>query len=432
MAEKWSTDDLYLAFRQAKLNTVLERRGTELVKFSSYEESLARNLGSLHEQIDRASWFDNVELGEVLLAPKGFHDDTSDGGSITRIGRISPSASRKLEVRVMLSPSPDFSIVEILYLWAFGPILESVLIDGTLGNRLHVRDDKVSRTTRYIFEYWAKQYQQYRTRPLETATKLLRDNPEAPILVVSGDFKSFYDCIDPDFLLSDELQEQLSAGPLGKSFLEIREQYTIATRSLLSAYSRYRGRVEALCGKACRVGIPIGAATSRVVSNLVLSEFDVMVDQNESVNAYFRYVDDFVIVAAPEPSGGNALQPILERLLPIASVDNDSFRIDGHAVSRPSSSLELQSKKVKALELSGLQGQDFLEAVLGDFLHIVSENRAFINERSFDPEVYRELLRPARQLCKFGGQLGSTATKPKEATRSRSSGRSRWTLSMTS
>ena len=94
MAEKWSTDDLYLAFRQAKLNTVLERRGTELVKFSSYEESLARNLGSLHEQIDRASWFDNVELGEVLLAPKGFHDDTSDGGSITRIGRISPSASR--------------------------------------------------------------------------------------------------------------------------------------------------------------------------------------------------------------------------------------------------------------------------------------------------------------------------------------------------
>ena len=397
MLEKWSLDDLYLAFRQAKLNAVLERRGTELVKFARYEDELSANLESLRARLASSNWFDQIEIGEILVAPKGFHGDTTSSENITRVGRVGDANPRKLEVRVLLSPSPEFSIVEVLYLWEFGPVLQSVLIDECLGYRLNLRDGRISRTTRYIFEYWAKQYQLYRTRPLDSAKELLDRNVGEPILIVSGDFRSFYDSIDPEFMLSERFFEQLSSGPLRENFDKIREEYQLATRSLEAAYSRYRSRVEELSGKTCRTGIPIGAATSRVVANLVLSEFDPYVRQRPGVHAYFRYVDDFVIVSKSVHGTSESLQHVLESLLPLSSAENDTFRIDGHAVSRPSSSLELQSKKVKAIELSGVQGQDFLEAVLGDFLHLVSENRAFINEKSFDPQVYRDLLRPSRQ-----------------------------------
>jgi len=114
--------DLYLAFRQAKTALYFERRGVGLHELALFEQDLGNQLRALKETLEARPWFDGLETGESWVVPKRFREQDPISDEIIRIGARQDETARPIDVQVRVSPTPQFAIVEILYLWQFGGI----------------------------------------------------------------------------------------------------------------------------------------------------------------------------------------------------------------------------------------------------------------------------------------------------------------------
>src|SRR6218665_745672 len=134
--------DLYLAFRQAKTALYFEKRGVGLLKIAEYEQELPINLKALKSRVASGKWFDQIEIGETWIVPKRLRETDDIGDDVVRIGfPKKATADRHLDIQLLLSPHPDFAMVEVLYLWRFGGILDAMLSKKeVLGYRLPPRD----------------------------------------------------------------------------------------------------------------------------------------------------------------------------------------------------------------------------------------------------------------------------------------------------
>ncbi len=303
--------DLYLAFRQAKTALFFEKRGVGLLGLAAYEQDLPRNLKALQKKLGTGHWFDKLEVGETWIVPKRLRANDDGKDDIVRIGpsRLK-NEGRSLEIQLRLTPHPDFAIAEVLYLWRFGGLLDQLLMDPeVIGYRLDIRDQQILPHRRWLFQYWPSRYQQFRTAPLEAAKTALGRGDQT--VIINGDLASFYDTVDPSFMLGEQVVGGLRAR--GASQIEL-DGYGRATASLLRAYGRYRKVASRRTALPITVGIPIGALTSRVVANLSLAPLDTYIAARPGVLCYRRYVDDLVIVAKTCDSNQNLLQALREYL----------------------------------------------------------------------------------------------------------------------
>ena len=377
--------DLYLAFRQAKTALYYERRGVGLLSLAQYEEDLPSNLEVLRDKLAGGSWFDALDVGEVWVVPKRLNDELPDPPGIVRIGAPSENGDPVLDVQLRLSPSPEFATAELLYLREFGPALESLLSDNAIGYRLDLRNGQLDPYRRWSFEYWPRRYEEFRSVPLNHARTAL-EKPDQSVVVVSADLASFYDSIDPSFLLSDSFVAALAAA----SPVDVGA-YTQATTSLLAALARFRDRASKRLGLPVTTGIPIGSLTSRVVANVALATLDAHVEAVQSVLCYRRYVDDLVIVAKVE--GTVTVGGVLAELLPVVDPDEDVVLLDSEGLDRAGSELQLQQRKVRVHHLQGEPGQDFVDAVLADFDRLVSRSKSFVDSTSLLQDGATHLIR---------------------------------------
>ena len=385
-------DDLFLAYRQAKVAHYFERRGVGLIELAKFEQDLARQLIGLANALSRNNgWFDDLPQGQAWLVPKRLH--LREDAEVIQLGARPPdSNTADLEIQVRYTPSPQTAIVEVLYLWKFGPILESLLSPSCLGHRLRIREDSVDTTGRWLFEYWPKRYEQFRTSPLDTAESELRNNGSAVLL--TADLASFYDSIDPSFLIDEAFVSQLkkSGGHRFANSFEI-EEYSLATESLLRFYERFRITASRRTGIDHKIGIPIGALTSRLVGNLALATLDKSIKEKSNSSLYLRYVDDFVIVSKARDLSGYDLSQVIQELVPHISEKNGIFKLDESTLERKGSRLTIQSSKCKAYVLQGIPGRQFLSAVRNDFGRLVSEQRAFLDPILLDEGELPSLVR---------------------------------------
>ena len=365
--------DLYLAFRQAKTALYFEKRGVGLLELAEYEQKLPDNLKALKRKVANGKWFDKVELGETWIVPKRLRATGEADDGVVRIGvpKQAPSG-RPVDVQLRLSPHPDFATVEVLYLWRFGGMLDALLSKKeVLGYRLDLRKEQVVPHRRWLFEYWPKQYQAFRTAPLDAAKTALKHG--AQTLVISGDLASFYDTVDPAFMLSDALLAELEKHGASKSDID---EYKRATDSLLKAYARFQKDASSRAALSINVGVPIGALTSRVVGIL----------------CYRRYVDDLVIVAHA-PEGDQGLVDTMRRFLPLLPGNDAVLKLDVEQLGRRGSEFQLQTSKVRVHHLAGVPGTDFVEAVASDFAKAVSERRAFVDSSTLVGDGVTHLIR---------------------------------------
>lgn len=264
------SSDLYLAYRQAKAALYFERRGVGLVELATFESALAENFARLRAKLEEnGGWFAELPLGEVWIVPKKLHAKDMDDDRVIRIGRSRDPTSvpRGLDTQLRLSPSPEFAIVEVLFLWRFGPLLESFLSRTVLGYRLDLRRGCVVPTRRWLFEYWPKRYNEFRTVPLQAARREL-DSPDGSVVVLSADLAGFYDSIDPSFLLDEaHVQKLINAADTSAMQFDVAE-YTAAVRTLLGLYDEFRQTASRRLGLPLERGVPIGSLTSRIVANL--------------------------------------------------------------------------------------------------------------------------------------------------------------------
>jgi predicted amidohydrolase len=382
--------DLYLAFRQAKCALYFEKRGVGLLDIARYEENLTSNLIALKEKLDRGSWFDHLDIGRSWIVPKRFRPKEDQNTQLIKIGAENyTNAKRPIDVQVRISPHPDFAITEVLYLWQFGGRLESILSPSVLGYRLDLKKDEVEPNRRWLFEYWPKRYQQFRSEPLVTAQRNVDQGGRT--LIVSGDLASFYDTIEPSFMLGKQVLSKLAGPDASGDFIA---SYRHATSSLLRAYRRFHALASKRTGARIQMGVPIGALTSRLIANVALTTMDDHIESQPGVLCYRRYVDDLVIVAKSE--GESVLAEVIHRFLPIKAGDENTFHLDADTLKRKGSEFELQRTKVKVHDLAGEPGADFINAIQFDFSSALSDRRAFIDTSALLGEGVSHLVRAGR------------------------------------
>ena len=300
-----------------------------------------------------------------------------------------------LEVQVRYIPSPECAILEVLFLWEFGPGLQSVLSNNAMGYRLDLRENRLIQTRRWLFEYWPKRYDEFRTVPINEALREL--DRHGAVLVLSADLASFYDTVDPSFLLSSDFVAQLESASPDTDLVEYRR----ATMSLLRFYARFRDLARRRTGLAWPIGIPIGALTSRVVANLALATLDRAIEEKPETRCYRRYVDDFVIVAGTDRSEPGDVDVLVRKYIPHVSVDTGVFRLNADLLMRKGSEFTIQKEKCKVYHLVGRPGRDFLLAIRNDFQRLVSEGRAFLDPSVLSDGDLENLVRagvPGRPL----------------------------------
>lgn len=381
--------DLYLAFRQAKTALYFEKRGVGLLELAEYEQKLPENLKALKAKVANGKWFDRVDIGETWLVPKRLRATDEEDDGVVRIGAPKQATSgRPVDIQLRLSPHPDFATVEVLYLWRFGGLLDTLLSKKeVLGYRLDLRKQQVVPHRRWLFEYWPKKYQEFRTAPLEAAKTALKH--DAQTLIINGDLASFYDTIDPSFMLSEALLAELVKHGASKDDVD---EYKRATASLLKAYKRFQKDASKRAALPIKVGVPIGALTSRVVANLSLAPLDRHVAAQPGILCYRRYVDDLVIIARA-PEGDQRLVETMRRFLPVLPGDDAVLKLDVEKLGRKGSEFQLQTLKVRVHHLAGVPGTDFVEAVASDFARAVSERRAFVDSSTLVGDGVTHLIR---------------------------------------
>lgn len=384
--------DLYLAFRQAKTALFFEKRGVGLIELAAYEQRLPTNLRLLEKKLRKGNWFDDLPVGEAWIVPKRLRADDNGDDGVVHIGRSrSPANARAIDVQLRLTPHPEFVIAEVLYLWRFGGILDGLLLDEeVIGYRLDLRDHQVVPHRRWLFEYWPTRYQEFRTAPLAAARDALNRGEQT--LVINADLASFYDTVEPSFMLGEQLVTEL--GERGAAPADLQE-YRRATVSLLRAYERYRNEASRRAGLTIKVGIPIGALTSRVVANLSLAPLDKYISSHSNVLCYRRYVDDLIIVAKASQHERKSLEAAMQFLPLLENVD-EILRLDVDRLGRAGSELQLQKRKVRVHHLFGEPGIDFIDAVASDFSRAVSERRAFVDSETLVGDGVTHLIRAGK------------------------------------
>lgn len=380
--------DLYLAFRQAKTALYFEKRGVGLLELASFEQDLPKNLKALQGKLAKGKWFDKLNVGETWLVPKRLREQEGRDDGVVRIGAArQPTEGHPVDIQIRLSPHPEFAVVEVLYLWRFGGFLDALLSKEVLGYRLDLRKKQVVPHRRWLFEYWPSRYQQFRSAPLEAAKIALARGDQT--LIVSGDLASFYDTVEPSFMLSSEVVAGLHTHGADQGDVE---EYKRATASLLRAYERFRKSASRRAATPIQVGVPIGALTSRVVANLSLAPLDRHVASCPGILCYRRYVDDLVIVAKADDSESGLIET-MRRFLPLIDGGDDVLRLDADVLGRTGSEFQLQRKKVRIHHLAGAPGADFVEAVASDFAKAVSERRAFVDSSTLVGDGVTHLIR---------------------------------------
>lgn len=378
---EWSTAQLFLAYRHAKHALYQEHRGMDRLAYAVAERRLPELIRSLQHRLRRRpGWFTGMSPGRAWLLPKKATMANDEAG-VASIGEDRPSTVKQLTVRVHVTPSVEFAIVEILWLWTFGPALEAILRPAALGNRLKLRwdDGRVDVNGRGPFKFWPTEYKRFRDEGFAVARRMLAG--EGRCLLATFDIAGYYDNLDPQFLVQGDFLSEVEARATQRGIPFDRAEFVRATKSLLKAIALYHRDCRDLTGIAIDRGIPIGCLSSRLIANVALAGLDDHIATQPEVRYYARYVDDILLVTDPGPPTPRSARRIAERYLPVlgrAPKSRDMF-LDTARLRRRGSTFRLQEAKLKGYLLRGRQGRDFLSTIERDVRQISSERRAFLH-----------------------------------------------------
>lgn len=372
--------DLVLAYRQAKTALAFEAGNSSRGEIADFELDLPVRCLRLQQLMRAGRWFDRLPLGRMVVMPKSSSrvEQASDG--VVRVGHLQ-RAAHNLEVRLQLEPSPEFAIAEVLYLWRFGPALESLLGDECLGYRLSrvASDGRMDPYGHEVYERWQTSFARYREEPVKEARRLLGEGD--CVLVLSTDISSFFDRIDPSFLLSAEFIAQLHAAARRRGRTLVVAEYRLATRSLLRRYADFREQRRQVGGHTVdtNVGIPIGSLISRLFANVALHPLDEHIKATANVVLYRRYVDDIVVVARnpADPAAIHTQEQAIARFFPQVAHRGGRVRFTVPGVGL---TFEIQQAKTRVHDLRGPAAIDFLGAIQQSFAVVASERRALLGD----------------------------------------------------
>ena len=204
------------------------------------------------------------------------------------------------KLNYLIEAPAELHIIEILWCLVVAPALEKDLTKDCYGNRLS--DAAISFNDSFtfggesakseVFKRYFEQYSTWRDQSLDCATEILELGDDVAFL--SLDLKSYFYEVDVDFIkikaaTNEFFDDELL--PLAQKLNEILEQL----------YTQYYLKIKANLkithpDSSSKIGLPVGLASSAIIANWYLVEFDKAIASKVRPEYYGRYVDDILLV----------------------------------------------------------------------------------------------------------------------------------------
>ncbi len=202
------------------------------------------------------------------------------------------------KVNYFINAPVELHIIEMLWSLCVGPILEEEISKDCYGNRIHSSALNFSEEDKpigqEIFKRYIDQYNQWRDQALEVATETSKNGEDVALL--SLDLKSYFYHVDFDFeSVTKKIQNSCPDD------IESKELALKLNLMLEAVYTRYLDTLAAPIEQThinCKDKkfLPIGFASSAIIANWYLSEFDLCIADNVRPAYFGRYVDDIIMV----------------------------------------------------------------------------------------------------------------------------------------
>ncbi len=418
-------DQLYLAYRKAKVDVCNDKNQPRSREFVEYEKNLHSNLIALQEILATVGtkWFDDPDfVGTCGCVTKSLEfirnpespdnipmeaDHTEPHFFISNSDDAWESRFRagSLKIRAEFRPVANFTVnmyvVSALWVNLVGHYFDGCLSEHAAGARVRRLKKKIPKSK--VGEYHSQSLGTF--PPYYTAYKKWRDDGMRAIrreltegkgvVAVTMDLTSFYHNIDPSFLLDDDFLKD------GIRFKEIygrdltHEEKTF-TDLLIRAFKTW-GTQKPGFRTDQPIGIPVGPSAPRIIANVLLAEFDRLVVEELEPIYYARYVDDIFLVVRDSgryKKGSDVFRRLAKLLDGKFKVGDDEITLHFGYASK--SKLKFQAKKQRIFLLRGEVGQDLLDTIKDRIDEVSSEWRLLPDLEELEKSPAAKVLSSSR------------------------------------
>ncbi|HCD2344706.1 TPA: RNA-directed DNA polymerase, partial [Klebsiella pneumoniae] len=203
------------------------------------------------------------------------------------------------KVNYFINAPVQLHIIDMLWCVFAAPAIETLLEDNSYGNRMHpsaIRYAVAKRTSggQEIFKRYIDQYNLWRDQAVSIATDLSKE--EHDVALLSLDLKSYFYFVDVDF---DKIKEAINRYYSQSDTLrDLSIRLTDIIDDLYSLYNKITNTLQKKTHPNCinKKRLPIGLASSSIIANWYLSDFDKSIADEVRPAYYGRYVDDILMV----------------------------------------------------------------------------------------------------------------------------------------
>ena len=302
--------DVYVAYRKAKFEAYHENTHFHALAFTKYEQQLHLNLTYLHNKLLEKDFLWATDLGFIgdhAYLPKSINSRTWEDATDGHFRALDPlldweqrfNESKKraeAKLRLVIRPTVDFQIISALWVIKVGHLYDAAINPGvSYGNRLRrsygeVGDKRIDAPAVNLqaiglFVPYFSAYRQWRENGLSKMEEALHQKKN--ILAITMDVEQFYHRVSPKFLLRKNFLDSIH--------LSLFKSEYLFTKALLNAIDTwyqstpdYHVRPDG--------AIPVGLSASKIISNVLLADFDNSIVEKMQPIYYGRYVDDIFLV----------------------------------------------------------------------------------------------------------------------------------------
>lgn len=389
-------EDMYDAYRKAKVDVFYERSQPMALEFCEYERALHSNLIELRAKLTSQDnlWFRDVDfLGTYGFIPKSLTIPPPEKSNQPHFSQSDPEDSWKdilrrcksdkpsVEFRPVAHFSVDMYVVCALWVNLIGHKFDACLetcARGTRLRRLRKSGQSNGSPAEYhvhapgSFQPYFMCYREWRQQGLEAIRRELTEGRR--VVAITMDLTSFYHNIDPQFLLNPDFWKKLRFRTVNGQSPTANEQ--LFTIHLVTAFETWSGQLPHLDGDG-PAGVPVGPSAARIIANVLLAEFDRLIQKNLAPIYYGRYVDDVFLVLRDTGTFNTPEKVVnhLARRISMLKLSEDRTELRLVLPYAGKSILLFKTEKQHVFLLSGEIGEDLLDTIESKIAEVSSEWR---------------------------------------------------------
>lgn len=405
-------EDLYVAYRKAKVDTFYERDHATAIAFVEFEAKLSRNLRRLLAELNDpySTWFRAHEfVGKYSFIPKSIEAHKSADNDRTPAIISNPDAAwaavckphrAKAKFRLVGRHPVHYHVVSALWIQKVGHHFDAILKPCAYASRVRRtatpdgRYHQPCKSSLGSFRPYSFGFRNWRATGLGAMREALKEKKS--IIAVTADLRSFYHRASPTFLTKPEFLEKFGI-KLSSNQQEFTNQFVSSLMTWAENTPDHQSDPEC--------GLPVGLSAPRLIANTLLHEFDLFVTRELSPLYYGRYVDD-VFLVLENTRGFSSSDDVWNYIIKRSDGLIEKAWEGGELVYRVrleysnESNLVFAGAKQKVFALEGSSGSSLLEAVV----HTVTK-------RSSDWRLLPDLPKDEEELAVDFLNAGRDATE---------------------